>query len=58
MLIFDQIWFWYYLRFKRNKQKCNFYAGSMMKSQFCNFADFNKKHKNLGIIFAYNKKNH
>ena len=52
MLIFD------YSRFKRNKQKCNFYACSMIMSQFCKFADFNKKHKNLGIIFASNKKIH
>ena len=28
----------------------------MMMPQFCKFTDFNKKHKNLGIIFASNKK--
>ena len=62
-LVFDQISFWQYLRFKRNKHKCNLHyeAMPMMMSQILKSVDFTKTQtsrylKNKKLFFLWIKK--
>ena len=57
LLVFDQVSFWYYLRYKRNKRKLNFYyeAMPMMTSQILKSVD-NETKSGEWNIYSLNKK--